>query len=112
MRKNRLEYALGWSNIEFILPDWVIVAEIHEESVGPSFPRSSRWTRDLTDPFQHINASIRIFSWLSNEPERVVAPPFFPLFLKSIQHNFVCLFFIKLLLHYQIINSCCLTPFK
>lgn len=69
------------------------------QGVGAGLPRGACRPRDLTNPFEHVYAPVRVLGRLGDKPIRVVAAPLLPLFFEPIEHNLICLFFIEFFLH-------------
>lgn len=60
--------------------NWVIVGEVHQESVATSFPGALFGAGDLAVPFEHVGGAVVGLEGLGYESERMIAPPLFPLF--------------------------------
>lgn len=82
-----------------LLPNGVVVAEVHEQSIGSSLPGCLCRAWNLADPFKHIDRTIRILCWLGNKAKRMVAPPVFPFLFQTVEDDLVGLLFIEFLIH-------------
>lgn len=81
-----------------MIPDGIVVAEVHCEGIGPILPGRVFWPRYLAIPFEHVERAVCIFGGFGHKTKRMVTPPFLAFFLEAIDDKFVD-FFTLLLLH-------------
>ena len=83
-----------------MVPNGVIMGEVHGENVAASIPGTVFGSWNFTVPLEHVGSTIVIFDGFSNKTKGMVATPFLSLFFESVDDQFVNLF----LLHQNIID--------
>lgn len=78
--------------IKINVPNGEIVSEVHCERIRPLLPWRIFRSRNFASPLEHIDRAICVLDGLSNKAERMIAPPLFPLFFKSIDNKLVNFF--------------------
>ena len=86
--------------VKIVVPDGVVMGEVHGEDVAASFPRTVFGPWNFAVPLEHVGSTIVIFDGLGNKTERMIAAPLLSLFFESVDDQFVNLF----LLHQNIID--------
>ena len=68
--------------------------EIHAEDIAASFPRAIFGARNFAMPLEHIGGSVLIFDGFGDKSEGMINSPFLSFLFKSVNHEFVDLFFL------------------